>query len=399
MKLHQRFFLLLIFLLPVQLGFHFWPASAYVFGLRIDYLSFAIYLTDVLLFLTLVTFFIEEKKTFNFKAKVFLKRNWKVLVFCLFLFINCLLSADRFSSFFKLFKLFEFFLLFLYVSKAKLEKQITARLFLYSCSYVSLIGIIQFFKKASIGGVFWWLGERSFTISTPGIAKMSFTGELFLRPYSILPHPNVLAGFLLVSFLLFLSLTKKISFNLFSLALIVPCFVFTASRSAFLGLFAVFCFFVFKRLGFKKTAFFVLLILIAGLFLIDLKPLFESTAFLQRIQLARISLNMFLDNPFSGVGLNNFIPSLSDYFQKNNSFYLFQPVHNLFLLVLSETGLIGLIGFIFGLGLALKKSLKNVFLFLGLVVIVITGFFDHYWLTLQQPMILFSVAVGLSFRK
>lgn len=399
MKLHQRFFLLLIFFLPAQLGFHFWPPSSYVFGLRIDYLSFAFYLTDILLFLTLFSFFLEEKKTFSFEIKKFLRERWKILAFFFFLFINCLLSADQFSSFFKFLKLFEFFLLFLYVSKAKLEKQAVSNAFLFSCLYISFIGMIQFFKKASIGGIFWWLGERDFTVLTPGIAKMTLGGELFLRPYSVLPHPNALAGFLLVSFLLFLGLSKRRFLGFSSLVLIAPLFVLTASRSAYLALFAIFSFFFFKRFGLKKTLLFALFTLVVSWFAVDFESLLESSAFIQRVDLAKISLNMFLDNPFRGVGLNNFISSLPGYFQRINSFYFFQPVHNIFLLVLSETGLIGLFGFMFGLGIAFKRSFRNKFLFLGLVVVLITGLFDHYWLTLQQPMILFSVVVGLSFRK
>jgi len=42
-KLQQRLFWLLVFLLPVQFGRHFWPEWSYVMGLRIDYLSPTIY--------------------------------------------------------------------------------------------------------------------------------------------------------------------------------------------------------------------------------------------------------------------------------------------------------------------------------------------------------------------
>ncbi len=39
----------LVFLLPTQLAYHFWPQSSYIYGLRVDYLAPAIYLTDVLI--------------------------------------------------------------------------------------------------------------------------------------------------------------------------------------------------------------------------------------------------------------------------------------------------------------------------------------------------------------
>jgi hypothetical protein len=54
MKLHQKIFWLLIFLLPVQLGRHFWPDFSFVLGLKIDYLAPTVYLTDLLVLLILV---------------------------------------------------------------------------------------------------------------------------------------------------------------------------------------------------------------------------------------------------------------------------------------------------------------------------------------------------------
>ena len=50
----------------------------------------------------------------------------------------------------------------------------------------------------TLGGYFWYLGERSFYASTPGIAAVSFQGRLLLRPYATFPHPNVFGGFLAI---------------------------------------------------------------------------------------------------------------------------------------------------------------------------------------------------------
>ena len=59
----------------------------------------------------------------------------------------------------------------------------------------AILAISQFIKGGTLG--LWILGERTFTISTPGIAKFDFYGREFLRPYATFPHPNVLAGFIL----------------------------------------------------------------------------------------------------------------------------------------------------------------------------------------------------------
>ena len=60
-KIHRILFFLLLLLLPVQLGRHFWPEFALVFGIRIDYLSPTIYLTDLLVIGILVSWGWEKE--------------------------------------------------------------------------------------------------------------------------------------------------------------------------------------------------------------------------------------------------------------------------------------------------------------------------------------------------
>src|SRR5476651_2543095 len=47
-KLSLLFFYLLILFLPTQLGKHFWPNFSFVYGIRVDYLSPTIYISDIL---------------------------------------------------------------------------------------------------------------------------------------------------------------------------------------------------------------------------------------------------------------------------------------------------------------------------------------------------------------
>ena len=62
MKLYQLLFSLLILLLPTQLGRHFWPSYSFVFGLKVDYLSPTLYLTDIFLVLTLIAWGVQRGK-------------------------------------------------------------------------------------------------------------------------------------------------------------------------------------------------------------------------------------------------------------------------------------------------------------------------------------------------
>src|SRR5690606_12366962 len=54
MKITKWIVYLLIFLLPAQLGKHFFLPFSYLSGVRIDYLSITIYLTDLLIMILLL---------------------------------------------------------------------------------------------------------------------------------------------------------------------------------------------------------------------------------------------------------------------------------------------------------------------------------------------------------
>lgn len=63
-----------------------------------------------------------------------------------------------------------------------------------------------------------------------------------------------------------------------------------------------------------------------------------------RLELNAVSLAMTLDHPIAGVGLNNFERVIDDY-DAYGLIFAGNPVHNLYLLILSETGVLGLVGF------------------------------------------------------
>lgn len=64
-----------------------------------------------------------------------------------------------------------------------------------------------------------------------------------------------------------------------------------------------------------------------------------------RQQLNIIGLHMWTDHPFVGVGLNNFEQVMGPY-QRQGIIFFNNPVHNLYLLYLAETGLVGFVGFL-----------------------------------------------------
>ena len=236
---------------------------------------------------------------------------------------------------------------------------------------------------------FWILGERSFTISTPAIAKFDFYGREFLRPYGTFPHPNVLAGFLVISIVI---LSGRLRMTLVKVAVILAIvgILLTVSRTAIVaGLIS--------SLVLVKNKIRILIIIGVVILLPVLFTRFSSLinydnlTFIRREELSKAALILWFKSPLFGVGLNNFIPAGSDLLLAGPSRFL-QPVHNILLLSLSETGIIGLIGLLSLIGYPiLRRKLLLIW-----ATIFFLGLFDHYFLTLPQGYRLLFLVWGLS---
>ena len=115
----------------------------------------------------------------------------------------------------------------------------------------------------------------------------------------------------------------------------------------------------------------------------------------KRINLNIAGLKMIKESPWFGVGLGNFLVRLPE-FQKNNGIYWLQPVHNIFILIWSQIGTLGL--FLLFLWLKEKFNWKKInFIFKIIVgVIILSGMMDHYWLTLPQNVWLLVLVLSLS---
>jgi len=389
MKLHQKLFLLLVLLLPIQLGRHFWPEWSYVMGLRVDYLSPTIYLTDILVFLIFGIWGLE--KIFNFQFSIFKPRISKLLFpFFVFIFLlaNCFFAQNQGAAVYRLVKIGEFSLLGFYVAKNNYGLRIANYGLILAAIYSSLLAIAQFIKQSSVGGIFWWLGERSFNAGTPGIAKTDFFGHLLLRPYATFPHPNVLAGFVLVTFILsapFVYQKNKLLFAFYFFLSAFTIFISFSQAAWLVGL----AFGLWTLRNLKINKWLKRLVWGGAIFL------FKEESFSQRLELVKISFQLIKQNPLLGVGLNNFIVNLPK-FQQGQILWL-QPVHNIYLLVAAETGIIGLLIFLWSLFLTFKKLLYpyTPILLYSYISILLLGFFDHYWLTLQQTQLLFAIILGL----
>jgi len=120
----------------------------------------------------------------------------------------------------------------------------------------------------------------------------------------------------------------------------------------------------------------------------------DENGLIKRGQLNLAAIGMIKSSPIFGIGAGNFLVNLPD-FQKNNQIFWLQPVHNIFLLLVSEFGFLGLVILIWFLGSwwTKKKVGKEFWWMVGIVGL--SGMMDHYWLTLPQNMWLLALVIGM----
>jgi len=391
--LEKIFFFLLIFFLPTQIGLHLWPNWSFVAGIRVDYLSPTIYLTDLLILGILLTSFVNRGW---YKKRKFLIVVTGLLVFAI---INSLWALNPAASILKWGKVLELTLLACYMisSNRGRVKTLIVKALPFSIVIFALIGFLQIIFQETLGGPLYYLGERSFSATTPGIALYDIFGKLLLRPYSTFPHPNVFGAYMFLTTLMFVVLkNKKSRWDCLVVLIGFLASALSGSLAVYLGAVVVLSLIFLGKSGKGLTKLIptaAILLSFAFLFLSS-QPLPQkfSETIEKRILLARVSATMVSKSPFLGVGFNNFIVNLPVYAAKDSSLWILQPVHNIFLLTFVETGIFGLLllGFLF------QRTLSKTFpLTLAVVFVLVTGMFDHYWLTLQQPQILFALLVGL----
>lgn len=397
-------FLFLLFL-PTQLSYHFWPDYAFIYGVRIDYLAPAIYFTDLLL----IPLFLS-KNYFNSLFRILQKHKYLIFVSVLVLILNFFFSKSPILAFLKFLKYLEIILLIIYI---KLNKSKVKQFFLttlkYSAPLMLSLSLLQIITRASSNTLFYWLGERSFTITTPGISLVYLFNNVYLRPYATFSHPNSLAGFYLVTILIYISIIKKP--NILLLTILFALVLLSFSLNAILALILIIIIYILNKV-FKLNPKYLVILTMFSFTLISLILTIMSSVFLKlldtsnldylyRLEFSYIAGYLFSQNPLIGIGLNNFIINLPQIFQVLSSVksirfnWWLQPVHNIYLLLLSEAGLllylIILISFYKNI-IYKKISLIEI---LPLVAILFTGLFDHYWLTLQQNQLLLALSFGL----
>lgn len=393
-----------------------------------EWMSASLYGTDVLIGL-LFLFWVVRRGKINWR-----KSDFALVGFFVVSLLSVFQALNKELAVYQLIKLAEFIGLYWYIKVRAKEGLITVKntmtVIIASGFFQAIVAIIQYLKQSNIG--LKYLGETVLGPNMPSVAVVIVNGEKFLRSYGTTLHPNVLAAFLFLAvysfyFLFFYKkiFTKTKGMNLGSLiiyALLVLGLLFTFSRVAiFLWLLGAaagsgLVFFIkrFKDLSKEILPSLKFMILTTVIILAVFSFLFypqvisrlnfsgQDQAVSLRLWYAGQGVGALKADFLLGNGIGNFVPYLVSV-QKNIPFWQYQPVHNIFLLIGSETGILGLAVFLAFLFLLSKEyfrktgfaKLYHFSFFLVFGSFLVMGFFDHFLWTLQSGRLMFWLVAAL----
>ena len=259
-----------------------------------------------------------------------------------------------------------------------------------------------------------WPGTLDPSVRGASVVQLS-NGVRFLRAYGTLPHPNLLGGIVLVSLFgtssLFLT-SKKANYPILILhSLGIILLVITFSRSAWLGGLAGLVFLILKSRYFDRKRLFLFLTASILTILLTLYPLrelvltrvsnapvaTEQLAIFGREWLNQQAVDMFSAQPFTGVGIGAFIIDLSSYAVEGA---IIEPVHNIFLLAMSELGILGLLlvlvlFILIGFNIFKARKPQAILASTAVIGLGVISIFDHYLWTLAPGRVLLALTLGL----
>lgn len=417
-KLEIWLFYIFLFCVPISLR-HIFHYEAFNF---IEWTSVYVYVTDLLLGILFV---------FWARSGIRARLAWAdyfLLAFVVVAGISIKNALDTQVALFQWLKLIEGVLLYFYVKDYALKR------FQLSNSFVALvfggvfqgvIATIQFIHQGSLG--LKYLGESVLVPAASGIAAFYVDGIKVIRAYGTTPHSNVLAICLFVALGAFYSVAiyqkRAWWWHIFH-AIILWAFLLTFSRvivGLWLVTFLVRAFLVRFYRPFHKEFWenqmtrqrslriFWTTIVVGALFLACYWPYVANRSVIstddEAVQLRVLYNHESLASRHAvfGLGIGNFVPwLLTQNLHLNRGLY--QPVHNIYLLIYAEVGSIGIGLFLIFLCLLLydfyrRTTFKKLYHFsfaLIILAMLISGLFDHFLWTIQAGRLIFWLVLGLA---
>lgn len=386
-----------------------------------EYESFFIYASDIFL----VVFLIAGIKIILNNKKIETKKKKIIpgVLFILGMGVSILISPLPFLSFLFLTKIFLLMAAaFLIGELSKLKKINPEKIFaIVSIGAIiqSVIAFFQFKTQESLG--LYFLGEPILNQESGGISKITIEGAKIIRAYGTFLHPNILAAFLMTgiaSLIYFYFREKKFwrkTSKIAGIYIITLGLLLTFSRQAWLASFFTIIIFSALFIYKKKTAGIKKIIPVFLIFIFAMMPVkkflrervslsAKEDAVTERLAYNEMGMDLIKENPKGvGAGTQVFYAQKNQYYKKfgMDKVWLWQPIHNIYLLIAAEIGIIGLIMFLWLItNLLFSKKIygsnsEEITAKIIMLSFLIIGFSDHFFWTINQGQVMFWTIVGL----
>lgn len=311
-----------------------------------------------------------------------------------------------------------------------------------------MIAIVQFFLQSIPASTI--LGMSAQLPSILGTVVVETVSGRWLRAYGTFPHPNILGGYLAIALIVavdfyfrtyerFQAWLKEygatgrnlwhapevrrtalhLALLLASIVIIFLGLLASYSRSALVAVIfagAAYGIVAYQKnriratvLGIKLLAIFSALFIVWQMFFPGLwnarviaVDRLERKSVTERVEGYGAAVNVFATHPFFGIGLSQYTAKLAINHPDQPS-YSYQPVHNSFLLILAEIGMVGILVLVASFWYA-KDALWQLWqraslarfhaqpLFLALLLLLLTiGLFDHYLWSLHAGLLVLLI--------
>lgn len=424
-SIEKYIFYFFLFSIPIHTREILWR-SGWFFS---EWESFFIYGTDLLILILLIIW------VFRRGYEIVVDRyDYFLFFFILVSFSSIYYAVNMNIAWYQFAKLIEFSLLYFYLKSYALKKfsfQGGLLAILVGGIFQSLIVLLQYLKQESLG--LKWLGESFLHRDMPGVAVFfNSIGEKILRGYGTTPHPNVVAAyiFLAIFALYFVWIYGRrnnwMGVSVYSFLIIGLYLTYSRTLAALFLLGFIFRFLTTNILmRFRKkylqddkqyfqifSLIFITTILVTTIFSFILWPE-VSTRIRISSQDEAVQLRAFYSKEsigggirWLGSGIGNNVEGLRQRLPALPR-ELYQPVHNIYLIILYETGILGLLGFslfIFYLVLDFirRHRMRHLYHFSFIILFVsflAFGLVDHFLWSLQEGRLILWTMLALMTEK
>ncbi|MBL7071868.1 MAG: O-antigen ligase family protein [Candidatus Omnitrophica bacterium] len=285
--------------------------------------------------------------------------NWPLAVYLLFVILSLINSQFLTTSVRGLIrKILEYIAIyFVIVETVKTDRDVKRLVgtILVSCTLIGIDGVWQYFSGQDF--------IRAYPIWSMSRMKASFKFPTGFGGWLITVLP------LCISLAIFNTKEKRYKgWGIFLSVLLLSCLVLSLTRGAWLAFIPAIIFLVWKRGDAAKVI--LLLLLVALILLIGSMMLLgggeklalytiRAPAVVHRIDLTKLAWRMFIERPYVGHGINTFM-SIYERYASAFDYSGISYAHNCYLQMAVETGVFGLLAFLWMIAALFTSSLKDI---------------------------------------